>query len=278
MNFKKFISLSILAILFYACGNETTNKNVSQQNTETKKPKLTPMIDFSVVKKYPHDKTVFTEGFLFHNNQLFESSGAPDYLPQTRSVFGIVDLEKGKLNIKGELDKNTYFGEGIVIVNNRLYQLTYLNQTGFVYDATTFQRIGQFSYQNKQGWGMTTEGKHLIMSDGTNILTWLNPNDYSIVRELSVTENGYALDYLNELELIDGYIYANVWLKNTIVKIDTSNGEVVGKLDLTSLVNEAKRNNPESLELNGIAYDSISKRVLVTGKLWSDIYEITFDY
>lgn len=278
MNFKKFISLSILAILFYACGNETTNKNVSQQNTETKKPKLTPMINFSVVKKYPHDKTVFTEGFLFHNNQLFESSGAPDYLPQTRSVFGIVDLETGKLNIKGELDKNQYFGEGIVIVNNRLYQLTYLNQTGFVYDATTFQRIGQFSYQNKQGWGMTTDGKYLIMSDGTNILTWLNPNDYSIVRERSVTENGYALDYLNELELINGYIYANVWLKNTIVKIDTSNGEVVGKLDLTSLANEAKRNNPESLELNGIAYDSISKRVLVTGKLWADIYEIRFDY
>lgn len=236
------------------------------------------MIPFSVVKKYPHDKTVFTEGFLFHNNQLFESSGAPDYLPQTRSTFGIVDLEKGKLNIKGELDKKTYFGEGIVILNNRLYQLTYLNQTCFVYDAKNFQRIGQFSYQNKQGWGMTTEGKNLIMSDGTNILTWLNPNDYKVVRELSVTENGYALDYLNELELIDGYIYANVWMKNTIVKIDTVSGQVVGKLDLTNLVNEAKKNNPESLELNGIAYDSISKRVLVTGKLWGDIYEIKFEH
>lgn len=272
----QFILLLIISMLVYSCNSETKSKQASPQNQEIEKPKLTPMINFTVVKTYPHDTTCFTEGFLFHEGKLFESSGAPEYLPQTRSAFGIADLEKGKLNVKGELDKNQYFGEGIVIVNNRLYQLTYLKQTCFIYDAKNFQRLGQFSYQNKQGWGMTTEGKHLIMSDGTNVLTYLDPKDYHVAKELSVSENGFALDYLNELELIDGYIYANVWMKNTIVKIDTASGQVVGKLDLTTLCNEAKKKNKNSLELNGIAYDSISKRILVTGKLWPEVYEIKF--
>jgi len=273
---KKIFPIVIVALLVYSCNSETASKPALPKNQETEKTKLTPMINFTVVKTYPHDTTCFTEGFLFHEGKLFESSGAPEYLQQTRSAFGIVDLQKGKLNVKGELDKKQYFGEGIVIVNNRLYQLTYINQTGFVYDAKNFQRLGQFSYQNKQGWGMTTEGKHLIMSDGTNVLTYLDPKDYRVVKELSVSENGFALDYLNELELINGFLYANVWMKNTIVKIDTSNGEVVGKLDLTTICNEAKKKNKNSLELNGIAYDSISKRILVTGKLWPEIYEIKF--
>jgi glutamine cyclotransferase len=221
---------------------------------------------------------LFTEGFLFHDNKLFESTGAPGNLPQTKSSFGILNLNTGKLDQKAELDRNVYFGEGILILNNYLYQLTYTNQVCFVYDAKTFQRKGQFNYRNKEGWGMTTDGKQIIMSDGSNLLTYINPSDFSVIKTISVSENGFALDFVNELEYIKGYIYANVWMTNFIVKIDPTNGNVVGKLDLGDLYADAKSANLNLAEMNGIAWDSISDKILVTGKLWPHVYEIKFEH
>lgn len=276
--FKRIIPAAIVLIAAYACNQDQPVQQPAETPAETAPVKTTPVINYTVVKKYPHDVTAFTEGFLFDNGRLYESTGAPEYLPQTRSAFGIVDVNTGKLDVKAELDKRIYFGEGIVILNGSIYQLTYTNQVGFIYDAKTFQGKGQFGYQNKQGWGLTTEGTNLVMSDGTNYLTYLDPKNFSIVKVLGVTENDYALDYLNELEYINGFIYANVWMKNVIVKIDPASGEVVGKLDLTALVEEAKSNNRNSLELNGIAYDPATDRVLVTGKMWPSIYEIKFDH
>ena len=171
-----------------------------------------------------------------------------------------------------------YFGEGIVILNNKIYQVTYTTQIGFVYDLKTFKKIGQFNYANKEGWGLTTDGKVLIMSDGTMNLTFIDPETFNVIKTMSVSENGYGLDNINELEYINGYIYANVWMNNNIVKIDAQSGKVLAKINLNPLLEEAKASHPSSLEMNGIAYDSLSKRFLVTGKFWPTVYEIKFEY
>lgn len=278
--YKLFLKISTLlcaalCFIFIACENET-GKNTSKPNQTTAVVELVPMLDYTVVAKYPHDINCFTEGFLFHEGKLFESTGAPENLPQTKSSIGICNLESGKFEQKIEIDRKQYFGEGISFFGNNLYQLTYTNQIGFIYDAKTFARKSQFSYQNKQGWGLTTDGAHLIMSDGTNELTYLMPSDLAVVKKLNVTENGFALDYINELEFIKGFIYANVWMTNFIVKIDPNSGKVVGKLDLSNLFNQSKKANINLLEMNGIAYDAEKDRVLITGKLWPDIYEIKF--
>ena len=176
------------------------------------------------------------------------------------------------------MDKHKYFGEGIAFFKDKIYQLTYKNQVGFIYDAKTYKQLGQFSFQNKEGWGMTTDGTHIIMSDGTNVLTYLDPANLKVIKTINVSNGGYAEDFLNELEYIHGYIYANIWTKNYIVKIDPGDGKVVGLLDLSSLTAEAKNNHSNSEVMNGIAYDSISDKIYVTGKLWPTIYQIDFPH
>lgn len=266
-------------ILFIiACNPEKPIEKNSKTIEQAMPSKIVETINFSVVNKYPHDVNSFTEGFLFHDNKLFESTGSPENIPQTKSLFGSVDLATGKIDVKAELDKRFYFGEGIVFINDKVCQLTYTNQTGFVYDAKTFKKMNQFTYANKEGWGMTTDGKSIIMSDGTNELTYLNPNDFSVIKKMAVTQNNYALDYLNELEYINGFIYANVWMTHYIVKIDPATGEVLGQMDLTDLFNQARQINPYSAETNGIAYDSVSDKILVTGKMWPTIYQIDFKH
>ena len=205
---KPFFKISLaLAVLMLVIGYFGINSCGSPAPPATpekpaKQIRIAPMIDFSVKEKYPHDVSLFTEGFLFHDNQLYESTGSPLNLPQTRSLFGPLDLKTGKLDVKGELDRKTYFGEGIVFLNNYMYQLTYTNQVGFIYDAKTFERRGQFNYSNREGWGLTTDGKNIIMSDGSNTITYLDPKNFSVIKTIDVTENGFALDYINELEYI----------------------------------------------------------------------------
>jgi glutamine cyclotransferase len=157
-----------------------------------------------------------------------------------------------------------------------LYQLTYTTKVGFIYDAKTFKKTGQFNYANAEGWSLTTDGISLIMSDGTSKLTYLNPETLQPVKVLAITEKGYPVVELNELEYIRGFIYANVWKKDLVMKIDPQNGHVVGKIDLAALTNEARKISPKADVLNGIAYDAINDKVYVTGKLWANIYELEF--
>jgi glutaminyl-peptide cyclotransferase len=269
-NIAAIVLMSACSALFFSC----EDAKMEEPTTVQPKSKPTPLISYSLVNTFPHDTVSFTEGFLFHEGKLFESSGGMDYLPQSRSAFGIVDLEKGKWDVKAELDKTTFFGEGIVVLKDKIYQVTYHNQTGFVYDAKTFKKINQFNYRNKEGWGLTTDGKYIIMSDGTFNLTYFDPETLQEVKVVAVTESGYGFDHLNELEYIKGFIYANVWMTNNIVKINPETGEVVGRIELDELTIKAKAKNPRSLEMNGIAYDSISDKLLVTGKMWPYIYEI----
>jgi len=273
-NTRLLLICSLTLLYFVSCNNnESATTKILTDLTPT-----TPQINYSVTKEFSHDTSLFTEGLLFHNGTLYESTGSPDELPFTKSLIITDDLSTGHFDKKVELDKAKYFGEGIVFLNGKLYQLTYKNQIGFIYDAKTFKQIGTFKYSNTEGWSLTTDGKNLIMSDGTDKLTFLNPKNLTPIKGLSVTNNNSPLTNINELEFIKGFIYANVWRTDSIVKIDTSNGKVVGILDLSSLVFEAKNKQPNADVLNGIAYDSVADKIYVTGKLWTNVYEINFSH
>ena len=268
-----FIIPAFLVLFLIAC-----NSNVSTETDGhlTKENTSTPIINYALVNDYPHDTTSFTEGLLIYKGQLYESTGSPENMPQTKSLFGTVDTITGKINKKVELDRNIYFGEGITFLNDKVYQLTYQTKIGFIYDAKTFNKLGEFNIPGKEGWGMTTDSTYLIMSDGTNILYYVDPIDFKTIKTIHVENEKGSMMKINELEYINNFIYANVYETNTIIKIDTSSGKIVGKLDLVSLANEAKARYPGSMEMNGIAYDAVSRMVYITGKMWPTLYKIRF--
>lgn len=260
-----------LLVVLTACGPDK-NERTPETVTVPEKPAI-PVLDYSVVATLPHDTTSFTEGFLVQDGQLFESTGSPDG-SSFRSVLGPVDAATGKITVKAELDKNQYFGEGIVFFKGKIYQVTYRTQKGFIYDAKTFKKSGEFSYTG-EGWGMTTDGNYIIMSNGTEVLSYFDA-DFKLVKTLSVKDNGYAQDSINELEYINGYIYANVWMTGYIIKIDPATGNIVAKINLTGLSYDMKNMHPYTMEMNGIAYDAAKDKIYVTGKAWPKLYEVKF--
>lgn len=240
-----------------------------------------PNIPYTIVNTFPHDTGFFTEGLEFHGGQLFESSGSgaanagdTGYYP---SAFGIADLKTGKVSIKGQLDKSKFFGEGITFFKNKMYQLTWKNKIGYIYDANTFKKIGEFPIPAKEGWSFTHDSSHLIMSDGTSNLYIMDPDSLHVLNMITVTDNNGPVSNVNELEYVNGFIYANQWLTSYILKIDANNGKVVGRLDLANLEKEIQSKNPELDQMNGIAYNSSSNTFYVTGKLWPTIYEIKIE-
>lgn len=268
----KLVSRIVVLLVFISCSNTDSEANKEGSIIET------PAINYVVKNTYSHDTTSFTEGLLFHKGQLYESTGSPDDLPGTRSLFGVLSLETGLIDTKKELDRKKYFGEGIVFFKDKLYQLTYKNKIGFIYDATTFRKLGEFTIPSQEGWGMTTDGNLLIMSDGTSQLTWIDPETLQVRKTITVSDSRGSVPYLNELEFIKGFIYANVYTTNELIKIDPGTGRVVAKLDLSSIANEVKSLYPGSLEMNGVAYDSLTNKIYITGKMWPKVYEISFAY
>lgn len=258
------------ALLFTACSN---NGNSDAENGNDAAVTSTPLLNYSVKNILPHDTTSFTEGLLFHEGILYESTGGQP--PMTfKSYLGPVDLRTGTINKKVTLD-TSYFGEGINFFNNKLYQLTWQNKKGFIYDPSTYKKIGEFTY-NTEGWSLTNDGKNLIMSDGTSNLQFLEPDSLKVARILGVTDENGPVSNINELEYIKGFIYANKYGTNEIIKIDPSSGKVVAKLDFSSLDREAKSKYPDALEMNGIAYDSATNKIYVTGKAWPNMYEVSW--
>ncbi len=229
-----------------------------------KKVREAQRIDFTLQRTLPHDTKSFTQGLLIHEGQLYESTG------QEESWIGIVDIATGKAEKKVVLD-DTYFGEGIVILNKKVYQLTWQNNVGFVYAFPSFQKIGDFTYKG-EGWGLTTDGAHLVMSNGSEVLTFLDTATLKPVKTLSVQFDGNPVTGLNELEFVEGNYYANIWRTDLIARIDGTSGEVTGFLDLSELSRQARALNPQVDVLNGIAWHPATKTMLVTGKFWPYIY------
>jgi len=231
---------------------------------------VTPQkFSYKIIKTLPHNIEHFTEGFEIRNGFLYESTGQEG----TSAIYKI-DLTNWKVIKENKLD-DKYFGEGITILNGKLYQLTYKTQIGFVRDLNTFELIKTFTYKNAQGWGFTNDGKYLIMSDGTEYLTYLDPETLNEVKKIQVCNQKGVVANLNELEYINGAIWANVWTTDIIVQIDSKTGKIVAEIDLKGLLASNISNQKNQVDvLNGIAYDQEKNKIYVTGKFWPNLFEI----
>lgn len=219
-----------------------------------------------LVHSYPHDSTAFTEGLLIADGALYESTGR-----EGQSVIRQVDLTSGK-TLRQATVPDGLFGEGIVALGPELRSVTWHGGRGFRWSRPGLKKLGEWKYAG-EGWAMTDDGHQIILSDGTSRLRFLNPATMAVARTLDVTVNGRPLKYLNELEYIDGQIWANVWMTPYIVRIDPGSGEVKGVVDLSELVARAGVTDRDSVA-NGIAYDRAKHRIFVTGKNWPELYEI----
>ncbi|MCK9526695.1 MAG: glutaminyl-peptide cyclotransferase [Limnochordia bacterium] len=226
---------------------------------------------FVVVNTYPHDPQAFTQGLVFHDGYFYEGTG----------LYGESSLRKVRLDDGAVLENvrlaDQFFGEGVTILGESILQLTWKEGLGFVYDRDRFRQIEQFSYEG-EGWGLTTDGEYLIMSDGSPSLTFLDAVSYEPIKQIEVYGAEGPIDLLNELEYINGTIFANIWYDNRICLIDPLMGEVRGWIDLTALHIREKAENADVNVLNGIAYDQESDRLFVTGKLWRHVYEIRLEH
>ena len=225
-----------------------------------------PTAGFRVRAEFPHDPAAFTQGLTIHAGVMYEGTGL-----EGESSLRRVDLKTGRVAARQNLDK-PYFGEGIAILNDKIYQLTWRNRTAIVYDLQNLGYVKSIRYAG-EGWGLTTDGESLIMSDGSSTLKILNPDTFETVKRLTVKAGKTPVSHLNELEFIDGEVWANIWHSDRIVRISPATGEVLGWIDLSSLYPLRQRPSKEHV-LNGIAYDADQKRIFVTGKNWPKIYEI----
>jgi glutaminyl-peptide cyclotransferase len=226
-----------------------------------------PTYGYQVVHTYPHDRTAFTEGLFYLDGFLYESTGLEHHSAIRKEV-----LATGKVVQMRELAPQ-YFGEGIVAWRGRLIQLTWRDQIGFIYDLATFRPLGRFGYPG-EGWALTQDGHELIMSDGTPQIRFLDPVTLKEVRRITVTADGTPVQSLNEVEWVKGEILANIWMTNTIARIDPASGRVVGWIDLTGLMKPSEITGDRDAVLNGIAYDAKTDRLFVTGKDWPKLFQI----
>jgi glutaminyl-peptide cyclotransferase len=224
-----------------------------------------PEYTYQIVHVYPHDPTAFTEGMFYLNGFLYESTGLEE-----QSSIRKVKLETGEVVQKRDVP--TYFGEGIVNWKDKIYELTWQTQIGFIYDLATFAPKGEFHYPG-EGWSMTTDGKRILMDDGTAQIRFWDPETLKETGRITVTDEGRPVTQLNEMEWVKGEIYANVWMTDRIARIDPNSGKVVGWIDCTGLLTPADRNADTDV-LEGIAYDAAGDRLFVTGKRWPKLFEI----
>ncbi|MDO6674624.1 glutaminyl-peptide cyclotransferase [Tenacibaculum sp. 1B UA] len=258
---------AVTALAFYP------NKSKKLNNSIEILAKEAPAVySYKIVNIYPHDKGAYTQGLEYKNGYLYESTGR-----NGESTLRKVELETGKVLQKVDLDEK-YFGEGMTIFNNKIYWLTWHARKGFIYDFETFKQLGSFDYTNSnQGWGLTHNGSELIKTDGSNKIWFLDANNQQEKRSVQVYTNKYPVDNLNEIELIDGKVYANKWQQNSIVIINPETGVVEGVANLNGLrdiVAKDQTIEPQDDVLNGIAYDTENNRLFVTGKHWGKLFEI----
>lgn len=278
MRFYLILSLMLIAL---SCGDGATRngnsaangKNVTNGNS-TSKSNPVPQYSVEIVKTYPHDPKAFTQGLVFHNGFLYEGTGGKpargdDFFSSLRKV----DIETGKVLQKYDVPHD-FFGEGIAILNDKVYQLTWQERIGFVYNLSDFKLLREVKYSG-EGWGLTHDGTNLIMSDGTHVIRFVNPEDFTTVRTITVNdEKGRPLMKLNELEYVKGEIWANVWETGWIVRIDPATGKLLGRIDLNKIADDEMEKSEKADVLNGIAYDGENDRIFVTGKNWPRLYEI----
>jgi len=253
---QPFLPLCILLVVFGVVAAQTP--------TIPPPSSRAPVYNYAVVRSYPHDPGAFTEGLEYHDGFLYESTGL-----NGKSSIRKVKLETGEVLQNRNLSRD-YFGEGITFWKDELFQLTWISEIAFVYDATTFASKKSFNYKG-EGWALTHNAEELVMSDGTPQLRFIDPATFKERRRITVTDAGVPVTYLNELEWIKGEIFANVYTTDYIVRIDPATGRVTGWIDVRGML---PRQNDGNTVPNGIAYDAAADRLFVTGKYWPKLFEI----
>ena len=273
-RFNNRYRLFPLLLLAAACNSDT--KPAATVPADNSGVNIPAAIAYDIVNEYPHDPTAFTEGLEYKDGFLYESTGQ-----YGASDVRKVELKTGKVLVSKTMDAQ-YFGEGLTILDGKIYQLTYREGKGFVYDLATLKEERSFPITTAEGWGMTNNGQLLIFDDGTNVLHYVDPKTYKEIKQLAVTDEHGPVNELNEPEMIHGFIYANVWQTDYLLKIDTTTGHVVGRADLGTLRQRAgipqptgRKNGPDVL--NGIAYDAANNRIFITGKNWPKLFEVRLD-
>jgi glutamine cyclotransferase len=256
-----------LALIYFLFVRSNATAPATQSNANHSSASAPAKLDtYEIVNSYPHDPQAFLQGLVWYDNGFYEGTGLEGH-----STLRRVEFPSGKV-VKTISLAPDLFGEGVALAGDRLVQLTWKAHRGFVYDRESFKLLREFRYDT-EGWGITYDGKNLLMSDGSNTLTYLDPETFQPVRRLNVTWNGRPQDQLNELEYIEGEIWANVWQEDYILRIDPETGRVKSYLDMKNLFPPQLRTGSEDV-LNGIAYDPQSKRIFVSGKLWPRLFEI----
>lgn len=225
-----------------------------------------PIAFTEVVNTYPHDMSAFTQGLFFFEGQLYESTGR-----YGNSVLSVKDLKTGKAQREIKIAEE-YFGEGVTLLKDKIYQLTWQNETLIIYDARSFKEIRKIKYAG-EGWGITSDGRQLLKSNGSSIITFHDPDTFKVIRKISVRDADMTIERLNELEFVKGEIWANIFMEDLIVRINPKNGKVKGWIDLSALRSYLPRHAQVDV-INGIAYDENADRIFVTGKLWPKLFEI----
>lgn len=285
MEFMRILALLFTVAFISGCSgnNNSAKPNVSANNSNATKFASLPVYGYEVVKSYPHDDKAFTQGLFFHNGFLYESTGQ-----EGRSQIRKVEIETGKVLQKWDLPRDE-FGEGSTQLGDKIYMVTWQDGVGRVFNLGDFSVLKEFTYVG-DGWGLTNDGTNLILSQGTHVLKFINPENFQQIKTMPIMrEDGRPLMNINELEYVKGELWANIWHSenpdilgkpNHIARIDLTNGKLVGWINLSGISpdDQPKTNDPYDPKventLNGIAYDSSTDRLFVTGKLWKKLYEI----
>lgn len=264
---QKGFFLILLVAVADSCNLPT--QGTEQNGTEPDDVFLPANLSYRVVAVYPHDTGAYTQGLIWHDGNLVEGTGQTG-----ESNLRKVDLSTGKVLKQVDNEKDV-FGEGVTYLNGKIYQVSWQNHKGYVYDAKTFAKLKEFSI-NTEGWGLTTNGKDLLLTDGSSNIYYLDTATFRELKRIGVTDNFGPVSNLNELEWIDGFVWANRYQTDFIYKIEPESGRVVARVDFTGLKEQAgfKVNDVNSEVLNGIAWDSTGKRMFITGKYWPKLFEV----
>ena len=272
---RLYLLISFIA-LATACGGSVNTSNNTAPNVNNSstanRPGSMNISTYEIVNTYPHDPKAFTQGLDFYNGALYEGTGGKQG-DNFYSSLRKVELETGKVLQKHDLSRD-FFGEGITVLNDKIYQLTWRERTAFVYNVNDFGMLRQHQYAG-EGWGLANDSTDLYMSDGTHVIRVIDPETFQTKRTIVVLdERGQPLMQLNELEFVKGEIWANIWQTGWIVRIDPASGKLLGRIDLKKLADQEMRSSSDADVMNGIAYDEATDRIFITGKMWRRLFEI----